>query len=536
MAELAGVVASGISIAAAARQIINITVKLKSYWDQIKDAPEELRDLLEEIKVLGQVLIDIESNQHLRLAPNSTLHPVSSSRCLDYCKKAASRLEELVQSLEVDIGATSRIKRKRASIHVVFKRDKVKRYKGKLTSAVRLLSLSQQIYMASLIHLQPALIIAQLSQAVRHPTTVSADVPVKASSNDTRTYTSYAYVGLLSYIFGKPSVKRTSGGHIEGVEIIARYQAPAWLTNRIWVIGATYARSGWTFKPRCYNVISPNAEIFHLIKAGDITGLQGLLARREASPFDHNEFGWTPLHTALGADVDLAQTNSMVDDRGKTLLHVYATQIRELPDWFMQESAANKHGWRQGIGANLAGKHELVVLNPANDLATDWRASFKALLNLIFDLHVQSHDGQTPFMSLLNEFSPSPGESGYSVSLFRSMAPWLQALHDHGVDLQEYGRREFEIYEAYPDCFDKTRYTYYEIENNLRKGVWHIVDFKYGPLPSDWDIIVEEKRDEDTPSGEMPGGWIDEEYEEKGEEEAEEKNEVEDEIEEARRS
>jgi hypothetical protein len=42
MAELIGVVASGISIAQLTGQIANSLVKLRGYWDQVKDAPDEI--------------------------------------------------------------------------------------------------------------------------------------------------------------------------------------------------------------------------------------------------------------------------------------------------------------------------------------------------------------------------------------------------------------------------------------------------------------------------------------------------------------
>ena len=42
MAELVGVVASGISIATLAAQIASSIVKLKSYWNELQDAPEDI--------------------------------------------------------------------------------------------------------------------------------------------------------------------------------------------------------------------------------------------------------------------------------------------------------------------------------------------------------------------------------------------------------------------------------------------------------------------------------------------------------------
>lgn len=47
MAEVLGVLASGISVGTLAAQIVNSVTKLKSYWDEIKEAPEDIKLLIE---------------------------------------------------------------------------------------------------------------------------------------------------------------------------------------------------------------------------------------------------------------------------------------------------------------------------------------------------------------------------------------------------------------------------------------------------------------------------------------------------------
>jgi hypothetical protein len=56
MAEVLGVVASGIAVAQIAGQITGSIVKLKSYWDQIEKAPAEINHLLREIESLNLIL------------------------------------------------------------------------------------------------------------------------------------------------------------------------------------------------------------------------------------------------------------------------------------------------------------------------------------------------------------------------------------------------------------------------------------------------------------------------------------------------
>lgn len=150
MAEvIVGVVASGISIGTLAAQITSSIIRLKSYWDQVQDAPDDMRDLIEELEDLNQLLVDIEEDQRQNPISNLILDPSSSSRCLQHCKQGATRLKELTDSLSEDIEGNSKLKRKWASVKLVLKKDKIDRYRMKLQRVISLLNLSHQIYTRS---------------------------------------------------------------------------------------------------------------------------------------------------------------------------------------------------------------------------------------------------------------------------------------------------------------------------------------------------------------------------------------------------
>lgn len=54
MAQL-GIVASGLGIASFATQVGDSIGKLKSHWDAIKEAPEDIKWVMEEIETLNVV-------------------------------------------------------------------------------------------------------------------------------------------------------------------------------------------------------------------------------------------------------------------------------------------------------------------------------------------------------------------------------------------------------------------------------------------------------------------------------------------------
>jgi hypothetical protein len=146
MAEVVGVVASGISIGSLTVHIATSISKLKSFWDNIQEAPEDITSLIEEISDLHELLADIEDDQRRNPISSLLLDGTVSSRCLEHCKRAADRLSELVDKISMDIQSSSRVKRKWVAAKVVLKRDRLEKYRSKMERTIRLMTLSYQCY------------------------------------------------------------------------------------------------------------------------------------------------------------------------------------------------------------------------------------------------------------------------------------------------------------------------------------------------------------------------------------------------------
>jgi hypothetical protein len=56
MAELIGVVASGIAVATLAAQVVDNVRKLKAFWDSWEEAPKDLRCLADDIETLSAIV------------------------------------------------------------------------------------------------------------------------------------------------------------------------------------------------------------------------------------------------------------------------------------------------------------------------------------------------------------------------------------------------------------------------------------------------------------------------------------------------
>lgn len=142
MAEAIAVVASGVSIGTLAAQIAISIVKLKGYWDQVKEVPEVVRSLLDEIELYHYILVGIEEDQGRYPVSPLLLDQTLTTKCLTICKKAETRLKEVVDELGADIYATSRLKRKKSAFKAVLNEKRIQRHSKTLKRTVQLLTLA----------------------------------------------------------------------------------------------------------------------------------------------------------------------------------------------------------------------------------------------------------------------------------------------------------------------------------------------------------------------------------------------------------
>lgn len=144
---MAEVAASGITIGALAFGIAKSAVKLRSIWDQVQGAPEDILSLIEELEDLSWMLADSEEFQQRNPTSSLVLDSTPISRCLQRCKKEVDRLKELTDGLSNDLEHSSKWKKKRAAAKIVLKKEQIDRYKDRLDRTLRMLKTSHDNYM-----------------------------------------------------------------------------------------------------------------------------------------------------------------------------------------------------------------------------------------------------------------------------------------------------------------------------------------------------------------------------------------------------
>jgi|SRR3569833_52391 len=149
MAELLGTISSAFAVAEVAVRAGSTVSKLRSLWDQVKDVPDTIRDLMTEIEILDPVVSDMEReflDGALGLSPllfNDTGARLSAG----YCQAAVQDLRLLIADLAADIEDSRRRKRVAAKLKVVLKKETLERMQKRLERAVRLLNSAQLNYL-----------------------------------------------------------------------------------------------------------------------------------------------------------------------------------------------------------------------------------------------------------------------------------------------------------------------------------------------------------------------------------------------------
>lgn len=138
MAEL-GLVASGPGVASFAIQVGDSIMKLKNLWDAVKEAPADIKCLMEEIEALSLVLREIGP---IHDSDERSINYPSGTRCMELCRRSA----DILESVAKDLDSETRRKKRMGGIKAVLKNESINKFRDRLRSAQMMLLLSNQTY------------------------------------------------------------------------------------------------------------------------------------------------------------------------------------------------------------------------------------------------------------------------------------------------------------------------------------------------------------------------------------------------------
>jgi hypothetical protein len=165
MAEVLGVVASGIAVTQAAQSLGVAAMSLSRLWREVKDVPNTIQDMVKELEFAGKVVGVIEAELE---TPESSLTSLTSlqNEAIERCRQAHKSLGDLVDDLGADIASSRRRKKLLASVKVVLKKDSLEAYERRLQRALRFLDSAVQLHTVSSIKRQPNVIASKVTEAL----------------------------------------------------------------------------------------------------------------------------------------------------------------------------------------------------------------------------------------------------------------------------------------------------------------------------------------------------------------------------------
>ncbi|KAL4881859.1 hypothetical protein BJY04DRAFT_54451 [Aspergillus karnatakaensis] len=268
MAEVLGVVASGIALVTLLEQIIESINKLSALRTFVKTIPHELRELIEEIEIVQAVLRTLTPEMFKFLNIAST-----ERRLLTF----HNDLRELIS--EVQKYQASAKNRKLGAVRLVLKREEIRAQRRNLDNIKGTLLLLQQTYCSlSMLH-----IISKTGHQ-----NASASLPSTSSSGKTT---------MISHSPQFPR-KKAKTGTTRSNQWEYRFRTPLIVIDKLWLVQMNRSISGWTFTIQSYNIIPKDAMALEYCWNGDVEGLRGLFAAGLAGPNDCEEDG-TSLLTFL---------------------------------------------------------------------------------------------------------------------------------------------------------------------------------------------------------------------------------------------
>jgi hypothetical protein len=140
MAEVLGVVASGVSVVQIAGQLLSCIQGLRVLCRALRDTPGELQGILDELEILGEIFYQLGAIQTGTSQPGHSALQAS----LIHCRKAASKLENLASQ-----GSRPLQKSKHTTwfrVKAVLKLEEVRDLKIQLEAAKSLLHLAMTWY------------------------------------------------------------------------------------------------------------------------------------------------------------------------------------------------------------------------------------------------------------------------------------------------------------------------------------------------------------------------------------------------------
>ncbi|TVY84730.1 hypothetical protein LSUE1_G000619 [Lachnellula suecica] len=326
MAEVLGLAASVISVVSLAIQLGDSIKKACDFWEAIEDGPDDIKRISSDLRLLSNLIAVI---RHGNDADTGRAQEQLVRSALENAKKDIDDLASLISDLQRALGPTKKgLKRKWGRVQVAMKGGKIVKLRGYVEGAKSSLNLLQALQTQSAVFQMNgrlemlattftmarenyAIINQNDQQTMASTSRIGSSNGIIESSGEPRstqihTKTSFrrinAGLGVLSLASTATKLLNIKDADEEPKELGAK---KTFVARFLW--GFSSCRKGFrlsvddTFDTFSFNTIRrrpTDSHIFRLCEKGDARGVRELLMVGEASVYDVDTGGFTPLHYA----------------------------------------------------------------------------------------------------------------------------------------------------------------------------------------------------------------------------------------------
>jgi hypothetical protein len=298
-----GVVAGGAGLASLSIQLAESAIKLKRLYHSMRNAPETLKEIADEIKLMSLSLELLERHRQSESHGADLL-----DRCIENCRSYTTKITLLTEKIAQKIDNASLTGRLYASMR---ERD-LEKLLSDLARARSALHLAVDLYYRAEKERRRRL---KENDAVIQKDQMAVFLKAFQALQETQAVMMRQHEPLIQY----PRVRevheiddglegeedgRESEIHDEQLQdpsthrrhrrrniadtpaFRLRFKLPALFSSRVWEIARINAEQGWDLQYRTYNVRPFDSPIFQCCKRGDLEGVKLLLQKGEASLLD----------------------------------------------------------------------------------------------------------------------------------------------------------------------------------------------------------------------------------------------------------
>jgi hypothetical protein len=295
-----GVVAGGAGLASLSIQLAENALKLKRLYHSMRNAPETLTEIADEIELMSLSLKQLERHRQ-----NESHGADLLDRCIENCRSHTTKITLLTEKISQKIDNASLTGRLYASMR---ERD-LDKLLSDLARARSALHLAVDLYRRAEEERRWRM---QETETVKRQDQMAMCLVALQALHENQAAMMRKYEPLVQYprVQEIQEIDAGSGGGEDGDEsenhdgqdrrtstycrrnvadipaFRLRVKLPALFSSRVWEIARIDAEQGWDLCFRTYNMRPLDSLIFQCCKKGDLEGVKRLIWNREASLLD----------------------------------------------------------------------------------------------------------------------------------------------------------------------------------------------------------------------------------------------------------